>query len=181
MKKILKNFNFPFLNFLIQLFILLSSNKLLKSQEITRIVWIGDKNYSYVSFANYSNGDMLVETTSNPSSSKRMFFGLKLDGETFFTNNGISTPFYSLDTQNSDKSESEIFAIKVGDTNKEHIVSISKDDEYCEIYDFEQKETSEIKSSEFLSILMTSIGNANTFLISEKNYAIYPWLEHGWS
>ena len=165
--------HFPFLNILIQFFILLSSNKLLKSHKITNIIWIGDKDFRYVSFANYSNGDMVVETTSNPSSSKRMFYGLKQNGEYFFNKNGISTPFSSLDSENGEKLESEIFAIKVADTNKEHLVSISMNDEYCELYDFEHNRISKVNASEFLNISMTSIGKANTLVISEKNYAIY--------
>ena len=165
--------HFPFLNILIQFFILLSSNKLLKSHEITNIIWIGNKNFRYVSFANYANGDMIVETTSNPPSSKRMFYGLKENGEYFFNKNGISTPFYSLDAESTNKLESEIFAIKVTDTNKEHLVSISTNDEYCELYDFEKNGISKVKSSEFLNISMTSLGKANTLVINEKNYAIY--------
>ena len=168
MEKIILNLNFPFLNILIQFFILLSSNKLLKAHNITNIIWIGDKNFTYVSFANYFNGDMVVETLSNPPSSKRMFYGLKQNGEYFFNKNDISTPFYSLDAQNTNKLESEIFAIKLEDTNKEHLVSISKNDEYCELYDFEQNGISKVKASEFLNIAMTSIGKANTLVISEK-------------
>ena len=46
-------------------------------------------------------------------------------------------------------------------------------DEYCELYDFEQNKISKVNASEFLNISMTSIGKANTLVISEKNYAIY--------
>ena len=37
-----------------------------KAQKITRIINIGDLNYRYMDFASYSNGDMVVETTSFP-------------------------------------------------------------------------------------------------------------------
>ncbi|MBP5698577.1 MAG: hypothetical protein J6W96_03520 [Alphaproteobacteria bacterium] len=112
---------------------------------------------------------MVVETTSNPASSKRMFYGLKQNGEYFFNENGIPTPFFSLNAGNTEKYETEIFATNVGSTNKEYLVSISKNNEYCELYDFEGTTTSEVKASDFLGD-QTIIGNVNTYL---TNYIIY--------
>ena len=167
----LKKYNCHFFIIFIRFFIFLSLKQLLivKAQEITRIIWIGDKDFGYVSFANYSNGDMVVETTSNQASSKRMFYGLKQNGEYFFDGNGIPTPFYSLNAENIEKYETEIVATKVGSTNKEYLVSISKNNEYCELYDFEGNTTSEVKASDFLGV-QTILGNANAFL---TNYIIY--------
>ena len=62
-------------------------NKIIKTQWLNNIIKIGDKNFRYVNFANYSNGDMIVETTSCPGSSKRMFYGIKSNGRALFTNN----------------------------------------------------------------------------------------------
>ena len=86
-----KNIFFEFI------FILLSINNLTKSQIITNIIWIGDEGFSYVNFANYSNCDIIVETTSNQSP-KRIFYGLKSNGEYFFNKNGKSTLFYSINS-----------------------------------------------------------------------------------
>ena len=60
------------------------ANETIKTQLITNIIWIGDKGFRYINFANYSNGDMIIETTSNPGNSKRMFYGLKNNGEYLF-------------------------------------------------------------------------------------------------
>ena len=51
-------------------------NEIIKTQWLNNIIRIGDKNFRYVNFANYSNGDLIVETTSCPGSSKRMFYGI---------------------------------------------------------------------------------------------------------
>ena len=84
---ILKKSYFPFLSILIPFLALVSINllQLVKPQEITSVVWIGDKDFRYVNFANYSNGDMVVETTAKPASSNRMFYGLKQNGDYFFS------------------------------------------------------------------------------------------------
>ena len=116
---ILKKWYFPFsfLGMFIRIFALASINllQLVKPQEITSVVWIGDKDFRYVNFANYSNGDMVVETTANPASSKRMFYGLKQNGDYFFSKNGRLTPFYTLNAKNTEKNESVIFSTKVSE------------------------------------------------------------------
>ena len=166
------------------LFILLSISKFLKAQEITRIIWIGDKDFSYVNFANYSNNDTIIETTSNPGSSKRMFYGLKNNGDYFFYKNGKSTPFYSINSENENptdntdtsKFESVNFIAKVKDTNKEYLVSVSMNDQYCELYDFEENNIIKLKSSTFLENEMTNIrGNTNSLIIEGENYIIFPF------
>ena len=150
-------------------------NNLFKAQEITSIIRIGDKDFRYVNFANYSNGDMIVETTSNPPSSKRMFYGINQNGDYFFNNNGIQTPFYSLNAANAEKYETVIFATKIGKDNKEYLVSISKNNEYCELYDFEENTISEVKASSFLGI-QSGLGSANTLVINFKTYLLYAFL-----
>ena len=54
------------------------------TNRMCNLILIGDKNFTYVNLANYSNGDLIVETTSMPGSSKRMFYGIKKDGREFF-------------------------------------------------------------------------------------------------
>ena len=158
--------------------------KIVKNNRITNIIWIGDINFRYINFANFSNGDMIIETTSCPGSSKRMFYGLKQNGEYFFNKNGISTPFYSIISENDtngqiEKYESEIFVAKMEDNNKEYIVSISIKEQYCELYDFEENKIIKIKSSDFLGSPMTSIRETTNTIISEgKNYIIFSFLSN---
>ena len=172
-----KNIFFEFI------FILLSINNLTKSQIITNIIWIGDEGFSYENFANYSNGDIIVETTSNLSP-KRIFYGLKNNGEYFFNKNGISTPFYSINSGLNNnpiysKNESEIFTIKVKDTNTEYLVSVSKKEQFCELYDFDSNNIYKIQSSVFLGSEMTSIMESSSdFYNDGNNYIIFPFLSN---
>jgi len=50
------------------------------TSRICNIIIIDNKDFSYVHSANYSNGDLIVETTSLPGNSKRMFCALKKNG-----------------------------------------------------------------------------------------------------
>ena len=70
--------------FIISFLILLSFTKIIRTQELTSIITISDKDFKYINFANYSNGDMIIEITSNPGSPKRMFYGLKKKRRIFF-------------------------------------------------------------------------------------------------
>ena len=77
-------------------FDILTLIKIIKAKNLTNIIWIGDKDFRYVNFAKLSNGDMVIETTSFPGNYKRMFYGLKNNGEYYFKENGKTTPFYSI-------------------------------------------------------------------------------------
>ena len=52
-------------------------NDIAKTQFLNNIFWIGEENYRYVNFALFSNGDMIIETTNNPGTTKRIFYGMK--------------------------------------------------------------------------------------------------------
>lgn len=165
-------------------FILLTINILIKSQSLTNIIRIGDNGFSYVNIANFSNGDIVIETTSNKGNAKRIFYGLKNNGEYFFHKKGKSTLFYSMNSELNDnsiysKNESEIFTIKVNDTNKEYLVSVSKKEQYCELYDFDSNNIYKVKSSIFLGVEMTSIRQSSSdFIINGENYIIFPFLSN---
>ena len=91
-------------------------NEIIKIQWLNNIIRIGDKDFRYINFANYSNGDMIIETTSCPGNSKRMFYGIQSNGRALFTNNSETkkTNFFSIEAkepENKDKFryEAEIF------------------------------------------------------------------------
>ena len=119
-------------------------NSIVKTQWLNNIIQIGPLNYRYINFASYSNGDMVVETTSFPSDPKRYFYGLKNDGRPFFTdkNTHEETPSYVIETnyQNKNKYESQAIIIKSSengeDNGKEYFLSVSKLDAYAELFDF---------------------------------------------
>lgn len=114
-------------------------NQIVKTQWLNDIIWIGDQNFRYINIANNSNGDMIVETTSYPPSEKRIFYGINRDGNPFFKDNNF---FNSINVTeqagNQDKGrfEGEIFFAKSTIDNKEYLVSVGKNFQYVEVYNF---------------------------------------------
>ena len=117
-----------------------------KDQKINRIIYIGDLKYRYMSFASYSNGDMVVETTCYPEESKRMFYGLRANGRPFFKDktNDKETPYYSINVEfegeNYKKLEAVGIIIKLSNNEnngKEYFFSISKQSCNAELFDFD--------------------------------------------
>ena len=60
------------------------NNTIVKTQRLNNIIWIGDKYFRYINLVTYSNGDLIVETSSTEGTSKRMFYGIKKNGRSFF-------------------------------------------------------------------------------------------------
>ena len=88
-------------------------NLTIKTQWLNNIIIFGDINYRYISMASYSNGDMVIETTSYPGTNKRMFYGLKQNGRPFFknkTNNNEETLYYSKDVNGENDLEGQFEA-----------------------------------------------------------------------
>ena len=84
-------------------------NEIIKMQWFNNIIRIGDKDFRYVNFANYSNGDMIVETTSCPGKSKRMFYGIQSNGRALFTNNSETkkTNYFSIEAKEQPENENK--------------------------------------------------------------------------
>ena len=121
-------------------------NGKIRIQWLNNIIRIGDKDFRYVNIAEYSNGDMVIETTSG-SSSKRMFYGIKSDGRPFFNSLIFRNKTYFLSIESNEPNdyrvESELFVTKIVDDHlevKEHLFSIAKGQNYAEIYKFNKKE-----------------------------------------
>ena len=166
------------------------NNSKIKTQWITNIIIIGDKDFRFINFVTYSNGDFVVETTPCPGDDRgrRKFFGLKNNGRGLFLNNSQETPFYYIHPQNQNnegkKYESELFIARINsgeDKDKEFVVSMSKDNGYAELYDFNhdkiyQKQTSQITNKEHQSKRQAGLlilGSDN------KYYSIYGFLLNG--
>ena len=162
------------------------NNQIIKTQLITNIIWVGEDDFRYINFANYSNGDMILETSSCPGNSKRIFYGLRKNGEYFFEKDGQITPFYSINVReqlnntNNARYESENFIIKLKEEGiqKEYLVSMGKLSQYCELYDFDLNDINQKKSSEILGNPMISSREvAKNLLIGNDNYIIFcSWL-----
>ena len=155
---------------------------------ICNIILIGDKDFSYVNLANYSNGDLIVETTSLPGSSKRMFYGLKKNGREFFNANDLNkkTYYYSIEAKDqigNDKNqrlEAEIFMATINEgENKgnQYLVSIGSNSSYTELYDFNNNKIYQNQTSSFLSRQMNNIrGTVINYQLNNINYVLFGYI-----
>ena len=151
-------------------------NEIIKTQWLNNIIWIGDKYFRFVNIVTYSNGDMVIETTSSPGNKKRMFYGLKRDGRVFFAKN--NSQYYSIEANEvSIKYESEIFTAKINDNNeKEYIISIGKLEHNTELYDFEEDKIYKISTNDFLGINMEKIGTSFNYILDDNNVSFLGFL-----
>ena len=115
-----------------------------QESRITRIIYVGDIYYRYMSFASYSNGDMVVEATMHPENHGRKFYGLKANGRPFFKDKSTNkeTPYYSIDVTNDNYRKFEHVGIIIKLSNnenngKEYFFSISKLECNAELFDFD--------------------------------------------
>jgi len=136
-------------------------NEIVQKQWLNNIIWIGDKDFRYINFATYSNGDMIVETTSNPGNSKRMFYAIKKNGRSFFKSKtkNTNTKYYSIEAKDQKgnegniRYEAEIFIATVYEDDnsmKEYLVSVPKGDRYTELYDFDNDTIYQTTTEDFL-------------------------------
>ena len=163
-------------------------NDIIKTQWLNNIIWIGDKDFRYINFASFSNGDMILETTSIPGNSKRMFYGVKKNGRALFKNKTENkmTKFYYLEAKNQTENEgniryeAEIFisTINGGDYNgKEYLVSVGKGARYAELYDFDNDKIYQTKTYDFLKSKMdNSRSGVINFKSNNTYYSIFSFI-----
>ena len=94
---------------------------------------------------------MIVETTSCPGSSKRIFYGIQSNGRALFTNNSETknTNFFSIEAKeqpgnvNKFRYEAEIFIATLNEgpeKGNEYLISITKSNQYTELFDFDKSD-----------------------------------------
>ena len=149
--KYLKLILFKFFSFFLNIAVI-------KTQCLDNIIKLNISNFQYINFASYSNGDLIFETTANPSYTKRIFFGFKYNGRGFFRNSLTNKEEYchtmhntKATSSNIQKYESTNIIIREsnnGANNKEYLISIPKENSFVEIYDFDHNSTyhKELKS-----------------------------------
>ena len=157
-------------------------NDIVKTQYLNNINFIGDENYKYVNFAMFSNGDMILETTNNPGTKKRMFYGIKKDGREFFYKDNKWSNKYTIEGEDI-RHEAEIFVVKIngkiGEENngKEYLVSIAKKNHYAELYDFDNDKIYKKDSSILLGNEMAGTkGYALNYTINNENFIIFSFI-----
>ena len=161
------------------------SNELIKTQWLTNIIWIGEKNSRFINFANYSNGDMVVETSPAPGSNKRFFYGLKADGNYLFEEDGnhqLIMNVKDLDKNDINKRQyAENFCIKLRDSGIEYIVSVANEDQYFEAYNLKDKGAYSVKSTQMVGKPMNGLIHSSLNIYTEaENYIIFiSWMYNG--
>ena len=151
------------------------SYSILKTQWLTNIISIGEKNFRYVKIATFSNNDIIISTHSS-SNNKRIFYGLKENGRFYFTQNSNETPYYTFEIDDSTRNEAELFVIKLNEDNeKEYLISIANGDGYIELYDFKNNNPYIKKTSEIFSNLNTNAirSFSLSYKISNKYYNLF--------
>jgi hypothetical protein len=132
------------------------------------VIYFKEEDFLFLSFANYSNGDMIFSSTAKPENEKRIFYGFKKNGRPFFQNE--TSYFYSMNSTKlkdwEKKFESDSLVIKLSDrSEKEYLLSIGKKESFCEIYDFENNEI--YKKS------MENFTDNNNYIGSYRNMGIF--------
>ena len=173
-------------------------NNYIKIQLLSNIINIGKPHFNYLTFAPYSNGDMMIFETSGfqNNSLKRIFYVFKKNETGFFPNNIAEESFSdSINEPFSDSiDECESGNIINSDNNinndKEYLFSISKENSYEEIYDFENnnnvyykhitnfKNISNVYSFRNTFVSMNLNSTNNSYLIAfiggtKKNYSFF--------
>ena len=140
-------------------------------RKISNII-LFEQDFQYLSFANYSNGDMIFSSTAYPENKKRIFYGFKKNGRPFFQKE--TKYFYSISSTNKKKFESDTLVIKLsGENQKEYLLSTGNKESLVEIYDFENNNIYTKSMYNFAKNNVVSLRNMGIFLYSDNNSNYY--------
>ena len=161
------------------------NNTKIKTQWLTNIIIFGDNNARFINFANFSNGDFVVEATPcKLIKTIRYFFGLKNNGRDLFKVNNKETQFYyfePVDEDNSGKKyQGEIQIAKMNEeSNKEYLLSLTKATSYAELYDFENGVMYKKKMNDLFGKENQNQRQASLVIkcTDNKYYSIYGFIE----
>ena len=119
------------------------SNSIIKTQWLTNIIKVGLSSFRFIKFAISSKNDLLVQVTSYPSTNVNYFFGLNSLGKPYFTFSGKSLSIIGFGYDESSiktRYNGELKTIILNDNEKEYLMSVGKDDNLVEIFDFDNNE-----------------------------------------
>jgi len=116
------------------------NNAIIKTQFPNNIIKFGEDTFRYMHFVSFSNGDMIIETSSFPTNNKRIFFGLKKDGRYYFKTKDTKeeTPFNYLIADDEKEFKYESGNAIIINNKKEYLVSIGRCESYTELFDFDK-------------------------------------------
>ena len=156
-----------------------------ETQNLTNIIKIGEENSRFINFANFSNGTMVLEVSSEPGNSKRYFFGLNPDGSYLFEEDGAHQICLTASGQSGNsynqRNYAENFCVTINDEeNKEYIVSIANKEQYTELYDFETRHIYQKVSTDIMGYSIDGFRHSSAnFVINSKHYIVFlSWIDY---
>ena len=143
--KIFNKYN-SLLNIFLEL-LFLSNFLFSNSQILNHLIRLGHDPFKYNHFSYNSDGDLIIYMPSESGEKVRNFFGIKKDGQEYFTDNlGNTNYYYSINiTNEEERSLDELCFIKINSTSsnlkgKEFLIGISKRfKSKTEFYDLDNK------------------------------------------
>ena len=151
------------------------NNEIIKTQWLNNIILLGEENFTYINYANYSNGDMIIELTSSRTSNKILVFGLNIEGGPFFKGNNF---YKSLDINNNQNNIGRVLVNSFIENinNVQYLVNIEQGDFYTRIYDLKNsnKELSKASSKTFLKYKPSNNpGFSTNYIYGNKNIVLF--------
>ena len=115
-------------------------NQIVKTQWINNFIIRED--YDYIDFCLSLNGDLIsLITTYQTTSPSRIFFHIEGEnGRGYFSNSDEDIPFFEFTYNGEGREHLSVFILKLYNNsgNQEYIMSISANNEYVELYDFDK-------------------------------------------
>ena len=110
---------------------------------------------------------MIIEVSSDPGSNKRIFFGLNADGSYLFSEETDNQFTMTASSSNNKRHYAENFCATIteNDSPKQYIISIANDDQYIEVYDFENNHIYEAKSEQKFGEKILSIRHSSSNIL----------------
>ena len=148
-------------------------NSIIKTQWLTNIINVGSKTFRFINFAISSKNELYLHTTAYPYSYYNCFFGIKSNGRPLLNFNGELLSVVCVkydDLSKKARYNGELITLVVSDNNieKEYLMSIGKDDNYVELFDFIDKE---------IIFYSTTKGMTN-YNIRSKYFALLDYVEN---
>lgn len=150
------------------------NNTIMKTQWLNNIIFLGEENFTYINFANYSNGDMIIEATSSRSSNIIIAYGLNNEGAPFFKQNNFYKSFeINNNKYNQGRLLVDIFIETINDV--QYLVNIEQGDFYTRIYDLKNnREISKVFTKNFLKYkTKNNLGFSTNYILENKDIVLF--------
>jgi len=150
-------------------------NSIIKTQFLNNLMNLGEMSFRYFNFVQFSNGDLILETSPFPPNNKRIFFGLKKNGRYYFKNdNNEETPFNYLIADNIFESKYESGNSIIINDGKEYFLSIGRLETFTELFDFENNKIISNKTEDLIGYYNLNLRSNLLKINKEENTYIFP-------